>query len=116
VMKTQQSEYLADEVSCRIEIPLLARDVDAMVVEQAIMTLPGIANVAVDIARHRLMVRYDAAQLEYQAIIKALDSVGFPPTHGWSSRIRESLYQFRDTNARDNAKTPPPPCCNKPPK
>ncbi len=95
---------------------MLADDADAMMVEQAVNALPGVANVAADIAKHRLMVQYVAAQLDYQAIIQALDSVGFPPSHGWRSRIRGSVYQFLDANARDNAKNPPPPCCNKPPK
>lgn len=115
-MKTQQPKHPADEVRRWIEIPVLAGDADAMTVKHAVNALPGVANVAVDIAKHRLMVQYDAAQSDYQAIIQALDSAGFPASHGWGSRIRGSLYQFLDTNARDNAKTPPPPCCNKPPK
>lgn len=115
-MKTQQLEHPVDEVRRWIEIPVLADDADAMMVEQAVNALPGVANVAADIAKHRLMVQYVAAQLDYQAIIQALDSVGFPPSHGWRSRIRGSVYQFLDANARDNAKNPPPPCCNKPPK
>ena len=115
-MKTQQLEHPADEVRRLIAIPALTGEVDAMMVEQAVNVLPGVANVAADITKHRLMVQYDAAQSDYQAIVQALDSAGFPPSHGWSSRIRGSVYQFLDTNARDNAKAPPPACCNKPPK
>ena len=115
-MKTQQLEHPADIVRRRIEIPALASEADAMRVEQALDALPGLANVVADIAKHHLEVRYDAAQLNYQAIIQALESAGFPPSHGWSSRLRRSVYQFLDGNARDNAKAPPPACCNKPPK
>ncbi len=115
-MKTQQLEYPADIVRRRIEIPALASEADARRVEQALDALPGLANAAVDIAKHHLEVEYDAARIDYQAIMKTVESVGFPPSHGWSSRVRGSLYQFLDSNARDNAKAPPPPCCNKPPK
>ena len=115
-MKTQRLEHSADEVRRWIEIPALAGDTDVVMVEQAVNALPGVANVTADIARHRLMVQYDAAQLNYQSIIQALNSVGFPPSHDWRSRIRGSTYQFMDANARDNANAPPPACCNKPPK
>jgi copper chaperone CopZ len=85
-MKTQQLEHPADEVRRRIEIPVLAGDADVMMVEQAVNALPGVASVTADIAKHRLMVQYDAAQSDYQAIIQALDSAGFPPSHCWSKQ------------------------------
>ncbi len=115
-MKTQQVEYSADIVRRRIEIPALSGDVDRVLVEQALNALPGVANATADSAKHNLEVEYDAARIDYQAIMKTVESVGFPPSHGWSSRIRGSVYQFLDSNARDNAKAPPPACCNKPPK
>ena len=115
-MKTQQLENSADIVRRRIEIPALASDADVMMVEQALDALPGLANVTTDIAKHHLEVEYDAALIDYQAILKTVESVGFPPSHGWISRLRRSVYQFLDGNARDNAKAPPPACCNKPPK
>ncbi|HID06726.1 MAG TPA: cation transporter [Armatimonadetes bacterium] len=115
-MKTQQSKNSSDIVRRRIEIPALASDADAMMLEQALDALPGLASAAVDIAKHHLEVEYDAARIDYQTIMKTVESAGFSPSHGLSSRLRGSVYQFLDSNARDNAKAPPPACCNKPPK
>jgi hypothetical protein len=53
-MKTQQLEHPADIVRRRIEIPALASEADARRVEQALDALPGLANAAVDIAKHHL--------------------------------------------------------------
>jgi copper chaperone CopZ len=116
MMTTQQFENSADIVRRRIEVPALANDAEAKMVEQAVDALPGVANAAADIAKHHLEVEYDAALIDYQAIMKAVESAGFPPAHSWNSRAKASIYQFMDRNARDNAQAPPPACCNKPPK
>jgi copper chaperone CopZ len=116
MMKMQQLENSADIVRRRIELPALAGEADAKMVEQALDALPGVANATADIANHHLEVEYDAALIDYQAIMKAVESAGFPPSHSWRNRARAGIYQFMDSNARDNAKAPPPACCNKPPK
>ena len=115
-MKTQQLENSADIVRRRIEIPALSSDADTKMLEEALDALPGIIDRTANISKHHLEVEYDAALMDYQTIMKSVESVGFAPSHGWSSRIRGSLYQFLDSNARDNANAPPPACCNKPPK
>jgi len=64
----------------------------------------------------RLTVLYDVTQLDYRHLIEALERVGLRPRRGMLDRLRGGLYQYADTNARENAKAPPPPCCNKPPR
>ena len=104
------------EARRRIKIPALAHAADAMVVEHAVSTLSGVRKVVTDVDKQQIVVRYDASQLAYQAIVEILKTAGFPPLDSWWSRVKGNWYQFSDTNARDNAKAPPPVCCNKPPK
>jgi copper chaperone CopZ len=104
------------EVRRRIKIPALAHAADAMAVERAVSALSGVRKVATDVDRHQVIVRYDASQTAYQMIVEVLERTGFPPLDNWWSRVKGNWYQFSDTNARDNAKAPPPVCCNKPPK
>jgi copper chaperone CopZ len=117
-MKTQDSMKPTGtwEVRRRIKIPALVHAADAMAVERAVSALPGVRKVATDVDKHQLAVRYDASQSAYQAIVEVLENAGFPPLNTWFSRFKGNWFQFSDTNARDNAKAPPPACCNKPPK
>jgi hypothetical protein len=68
------------------------------------------------VERQRLDVRYNASQLNYQLIAETLEKTGFPVWDNWWSRLKDNWYRFSGDNARDNAKAPPPACCNKPPK
>ena len=104
------------EVRRRISIPALEHEADAMTVVRALSGLQGVKRVRADVCHHRVQVRYDARASGYLDIIEVLEKNGFPPQKGWWSRVKANLYQFADTNARDNAKVPPPACCNKPPK
>ncbi|USF88647.1 heavy-metal-associated domain-containing protein [Candidatus Endoriftia persephone] len=117
-MKTQDSMKPVGtwEVRRRIKIPALVHAADAMAVEDAVRALSGVRNMATDVEKHQLIVRYDASQSAYQAIVEALESAGFPPLDNWWCRFKGSWFEFTDTNARDNAHAPPPACCNKPPK
>jgi len=117
-MKTQDPLKPAGvwEVRRRIRVPALVDVDDAMAVERAIRALPGVRKVVTEVDKHRIGVRYDATQSTYQAVVEVLGNIGFPPLDDWWSRFKGNMYQFSDTNARDNAKAPPPACCNKPPR
>ena len=104
------------EVRRRIKVPALAHAADATAVERAVSALPGVRKVTTDLEKQRVVVRYDASQTAYQAIVETLKSADFPPLDSWWSRVKGNWYQSSDTNARDNARAPPPACCNKPPK
>jgi copper chaperone CopZ len=117
-MKMQDPMKPADtwEVRRRIKIPALVHAADAVAVERATSALSGVRKVATDVDKHQVVVQYDASQSAYQAIEEVLKNTGFPPLDSWWSRVKSNWFQFSDTNARDNAKAPPPACCNKPPK
>ena len=117
-MKTQDPLKPAGvwEVRRRIKLPALVHADDTRAVERAVSALSGVRKVAMDVDKHQISVRYDARQSTYQAIVEVLENIGFPPLDDWWSRLKGSLYQYSDTNARDNAKAPPPACCNKPPR
>ena len=117
-MKTQDPMKPAGtwEVRRRIKIPALVHAADAMAVERAVGALSGVRKVATDVDKHQVDVRYDASQSAYQAIVEVLENAGFPPLDNWWSRVKGNWFQYTDTNAMDNAKAPPPACCNKPPR
>ncbi|MGD8587772.1 MAG: hypothetical protein PVG22_02970 [Chromatiales bacterium] len=104
------------EVKRRIKIPALNHAADALAVEDALQSIAGIRKLVTTVDRHKLVVWYDITQVDFQGIVRALEEAGFPPLNNWWFRRRMSWYQFADSNGRDNAKTPPAACCNKPPK
>lgn len=81
-----------------------------------IVVIVWAAKVATDVDRHQVIVRYDASQSSYQSIVEVLGKTGFSPLDSWWNRVKGNCYQFSDTNVRDNAKAPPPACCNRPPR
>ncbi len=104
------------DVQRKIAIPKLAIDSDASVVIAALEALNGVRHVTAETEKKRISVAYDASQIDYRTIVATLHEVGFPPLNSWWTNFRGRLYQFTDSNARENANTPAPPCCNKPPK
>lgn len=104
------------DVRRKIKIPALVHQADAMTLEGRVESLPGVHSVAADIEKRQLIVCYDVTGSDYQSIIEALEDTGFPPLDNWLSRRKRSWYEYTETTARENAKAPPPPCCNKPPK
>ena len=104
------------EVRRRIKLESLGHAADALAVERAIDELPGVIKAFADLDNHRVEVRYDASQQNYQNIVEAMEKTGFPPLNNWWSRFKGNWYRFSDETARENANAPPPACCNKPPK
>ena len=104
------------EMVRRVRLPELGTTADAQQVRSALNGVPGIQEIAIDLHKRRLMVRYDVNRMDYGSLLRLLKNAGFPAASGLLDRVRTSLYQYADTNARDNAKAPPPPCCNKPPR
>ena len=82
------------EVRRRIKIPALVYAADAMAVERAVSALSGVRKVAADVDKYQVVVRYDASQSVYQAIIEVLEDSGFPPLDSWWSRYKGSWFQF----------------------
>ena len=86
------------EVRRRIKIPALVHAADAMAVERAVSALSGVRKVATDVGKHQVVVRYDASQSDYQAIVEVLESTGFPPLDNWWSRFKGDWFQYSDTS------------------
>mgnify|MGYP003573014171 FL=1 len=103
------------EVRRSIRIPALDREADAAVIERALTGVPGVRKVAIDWAKHKVSVRYDATGADYRSIIAVLEEAGFPPLNNRWSRLKGAWRQYSDATARENAHVRPSPCCNKPP-
>lgn len=104
------------EVKRKINVPSLARSEHALEIERSVSSIKGVCTVVTDAHKHQISVRYDASKTDYQSILKAIESTGFLPLDNWWARFKGGWIQYADTNTRDNAKAPPPACCNKPPK
>ncbi len=104
------------EVRRSISLPSMVHAADGMALERVVRAMPGVLDVASNVEKHRFVVRYNASQLNYHSIVELIEKTGFPPLDNWWSRFKGNLYRFSDDNARDNARAPPPACCNKPPK
>ena len=117
-MKTSSSMKSdgAWDVNRRITIPALVHAADGMAIERVVNAISGVRNVSINVDKHQVAVRYVASKTDYREILELMENTGFPPLDSWWSRVRGNWYEFSDSNARDNAKAPPPACCNKPPK
>ncbi len=104
------------EVVRTIRIPSLSTATDAQEIRRALQEAPGVLELGLDLAKRRIQVRYDVNQMNYRVLLDLLEQGGHPTPSGFTRRIITALRDYADTNARDNAKAPPPPCCNKPPR
>ena len=116
-MMTQASLKLQGpwEVRREIKIPSISQPEDVKPLEQALSQVSGVRAMSVDPSRHRLQVRYEITETDYQSIERALEAVGFPPAGGWWARRRSRWLQTMDLTGRENASVRPSACCNKPP-
>jgi hypothetical protein len=76
--------------------------------------MSGVRGASADLEHQRVTVVYDATKSSYQELLAALEEIGFPVADNWWARFKANHYQYLDTNARDNANAPPPPCCSNP--
>ena len=104
------------DVRRTIAVPLLTATSDIAGITAALESLDGVKDVSVALEKKRINVVYNASQIDFQTIASLLSELGYPLRDNWWSNLRAKIYQFTDTNARENANTPAPPCCNKPPK
>ncbi|MFT6914238.1 MAG: hypothetical protein ACJAWL_000526 [Motiliproteus sp.] len=80
----------------------------------AIKALPGMLS-AVDTTGDRLLLKYDASQLQIDQIVELLERSGISMRRGYWPRQWLNWYRFVDRNTADNAQSSSH-CCNKPPK
>lgn len=104
------------EVNRAIPLPALQKSADATNLSQAVSALSGVHKAEADTEKHRLVLRYNSAEIDYLSIVHVLEEKGYRPSDSWWARMKAKWYQFTDVNARENANAPPPACCNKPPK
>ncbi len=104
------------DVTRHIPLSKALQDKEGTELIQALEALYGVASVTVGKGNRQIRVVYDASRVDYRTLSLALEEAGFTRAHGWWNRLKAKLYAYSDANARDNAKAPPPACCNKPPK
>ena len=106
----------AYEFCRRIYVPELKSPSDAIKLKANIDSSVGVRAVVTDIDKQQIVVCYDVTKTGYEMVIRTLDECGFSISNNWWSRSKMGWFRFTESNARENAKAPPPTCCNKPPK
>jgi len=102
------------DVKRKIAVPSLSHQADAEIVVSALSGLQGVHEVQVDMIRQQLVVLYDVTGIDYQTIIEVLERIGYPASNDRWARLKGGWYQYLDSNGRDNAHAPEPPCCSNP--
>lgn len=97
-----------------ISIPSLNHEADAIQVERHLKPLPGVSLLQIDLASRRIRITYDQTMTCFDQILETLEEIGFPASDGWWSKKKATWFQYLDTNARQNANAPAPPCCSNP--
>ena len=97
-----------------IRIPALRHEADGNAIVAELGKLQGIRRVKAYVVRKKIRVLYDQTKVDFHLIKNQLEQVGFPMADSWWWRQKEKWFQYLDTNARDNANAPPPPCCSNP--
>jgi hypothetical protein len=88
---------------------------DVAACRDALGALPGVLQVDVTARRRALAVRYLATRCDYGDLLAAVAQAGVRlPSSRWA-RLRSAWLRMLDSNAKENAKTPPASCCNRPP-
>jgi hypothetical protein len=76
--------------------------------------LEGMQKIEVEPGWGKITITYNAAQLGFAEVEKALVEIGFPSAVGWWSRVKAGWYRYLDENAQSNAKSKGGACCNNP--
>ncbi|MES9856735.1 MAG: heavy metal-associated domain-containing protein [Sedimenticola sp.] len=98
----------------RISIPSINHEADGMQIERHLKSLTGVKKVTVSVSTRQIHIAYDQTHTDFDQIQEKLEEIGFPSSDDWWSRKKAAWFQYLDTNARTNAKTPPAPCCGDP--
>jgi len=102
------------DVKRKISLPSLSHQADGDMVASTVAGLAGVHEVQVDVAGQQLLVLYDVTRVDYQTILDALAQAGYPAKDDWWARVKRGWFQYLDTNGRENANAPEPPCCSNP--
>ena len=102
------------EVKRRITLPGMVHELDTRVIAQHLRGISGVRGTSADIERHCVTVVYDVTQSSFLEMLEALEEIGFPAADNRWARFKANLFQYLDTNARDNANAPAAPCCSNP--
>jgi len=97
-------------------VPALTHAADVAAVQKTLRDLHGMLEVQADLHDRAVQVHYDITSCDYRNVESALAAAGFPVPQTLWTRLKANWYQYLDTTGRDNAATPTPPCCNRPPK
>ncbi len=103
-------------VTRHIPLSRALQDGEALELMQTLENLYGVTSVVIDKGNRQICVVYDASRVDYRTLILAVEEAGLARASGWWNGLKAKLYAYSDANARENAKAPPPACCNKPPK
>ena len=103
-------------VKRKISVVFKEKACDDIVLERAIASFPGISYISVDTTKCEITIQYNVTRVRYYQIITEIKKAGASIKGGILSKWKQGWIEFTEINMRENAKAPPPACCNKPPK
>lgn len=92
----------------------VAQPADAGRAAEPLRQVPGVIEVGIEPGTGGLRVTYDAAVLDFEALMRALEQAGMPLRHRRWDRIKAAWYGYLDHNARSNAASTGGACCGDP--
>ncbi len=114
-MDSEDSVPIADGFVLKRQLLLDVGTGDLTHTLASISELPGMVS-AVVTTSNRLVVKYDASQIQIDRILELLARSGISIRRGYWQRHCLRWYRFVDHNTATNAQSTPSHCCNKPPK
>jgi len=101
-------------VTRRIPVTLLNTAENLHVAVKILISLPSMQEVAAGSRGKSIEVRYDAAALQFPALLAALNAEHLLKSPGWWTALQFVCYGYMDRNTRDMASVPASPCCSNP--
>lgn len=103
-------------VTRKIPVSFQNSELDEKSLDDAFRGLSGLVDISVDHKKPIIFIEYDVTQIQYKTVLEKIVEAGGTIKDSLWFRWKQGWIEFTETNMRDNAKAPPPACCNKPPK
>lgn len=118
-MRTFQKIHPLEDINVvkrHFDIPSLADSQQGDRISRLLENINGVYKVSVNTEKNRLSVWYNILNTGYTALLKLLEDSDISVKQGMLFHIKRNFIEYTEQNMRENAKAPPPLCCNKPPK
>lgn len=90
-----------------IRVPSMNDVSKAEALKSKLESVEGVAKVLTYPGKRKIRVIYDQSVIDYQAIVKSLTDIDFPPSDSWWSRTKGRWFQYLDEKIKARAHSSP---------